>query len=102
MTAGWASLVSIATRSRRPSERARHSGRENFSIASISIDNHRVCPCSVRHDGSCWLIAAPSSQPFKKLATTNSRAVSFVPKRKLPKETRTCVIRFTIEFDALP
>jgi hypothetical protein len=79
--------------------RARHSGRENFSIASISRDSHAVWPSAVRHAGSSWFIAVPvgSQNPLQN----NSQHHQLVPGHHSQKNRRN-VIWFTKDFDALP
>jgi hypothetical protein len=74
----------MARSSRGSTGRARHSGRENLSMAPISRDSHAVWPFAVRHVGSCWLIAFPVRFP----KTTRNATCSFpaaVPKRKPPE-----------------
>ena len=63
--------------------------------------SHKVWPCSVRHDGSCWLIAAPSCQPLENPLTNNSISVGSF-RTKLPERKSNTVICFTNDFGALP
>jgi hypothetical protein len=80
--------------------RARHSGRENVSMATISLDNQTVWPFAVRHVGSCWLMTFPDRIPKIRYRTIPNATHSFPAIRRKRKSLD--VICFTRDFDALP